>query len=179
MSITFMHLLPALAAALMLGYPAASTAESNTVSQAVAYPIEIIPFSRSETTEISGHNGSVQILHFPDDFPGESYVAVVETISYKAEMPTGQKMHLRFEFDGGEFDPFILYMPQASAWPGYGSDAYIDTQQVKIYAGGGSFEGEALHAHFSRDPSGGVADLTLSVMGYFMPLAQANPAPTP
>lgn len=179
MSITFIRILPVLATVLILGYPTSSAAESSAVAQIVAYPTEIIPFSRSETVEISGHNTSVQILNFPDDFPGESYIAVVETISYRAEMPSGQRMHLRFEFDGGDLDPFILYMPEATAWPGYGVDAYIDTRQVKIYAGGGSFEGDALHAHFSRDANWGGADLTISVMGYFMPLAEADPAPTP
>lgn len=179
MSITFIRILPLLAAVLMLAYPTSSAAESTAVSQAAAFPTEIIPFSRSETVEISGHNASVQILNFPDDFPGESYIAVVETISYRAEMTSGQRMHLRFVSDGGDFDPFILYMPEATAWPGYGVDAYVDTRQVKIYAGGGSFEGEALHAHFSRDANWGAADLTISVMGYFMPLAEADPAPTP
>ena len=176
MSIIFIRILPALAAVLILGYSTPSAAESNTVLQTVTFPTEIIPFSRTETVEIGGHNTSVQILNCPEDFPGESYLAVVETISYRAEMPSGQRMHLRFEFNGGTLDPFILYMPEASAWPGYGSDAYVDTRQVKIYAGGGSFEGEALHAHFSRDASWGIAELTISVMGYFMPMAEADPA---
>jgi len=54
---------------------------------------------------------------------------------------------------------------------------YADTLQVRVYAGGGSMEGEAVKAYLTRDSCYGHVDFTVNVMGYFLPEDSPTLAP--
>ena len=180
MSIRVEWMLPVLAAFLLLGAPQNATGQSDSPSpppgagaldasdvNVVNTPVRI-PWTAKWNITATGFNKSIDVLTFPDEFPGEDYIAVVETISYRVEVPSGQEINLRFCFNGGDIGPFTVYLPHVSPWPMGSTDIYADTIQVRVYAGGGSMEGEAVKAYLSRNTSYGYADFTVNVMGYFL-----------
>lgn len=177
------------AACLFTLFSAAATAQST--EPAVASDVNVvntpdvnvvntptrIPWSAQWNVTATGFNKSIEILTFPDDFPDDSYLLVIETISYQVEMPKGQKINLRFCFDGGDIGPFTVFMPQVAPWNDYATATYADTAHMRIYAGGGDFSGPAMKAYFSRDSSTGFADFTVNAMGYFLPQDSPSLAP--
>ena len=136
-----------------------------------------IPWSARWEITATGLNKSIEVLTYPEEFPDETYMAVVETISYRVEIPSGQGINLRFCFNGGDIGPFTVYVPRVSPWRMGSKDVYADTVQVRVYAGGGEWEGEAMKAYLSRDSNYGYAELTVNAMGYFLPKDSPTLAP--
>jgi hypothetical protein len=181
-------MLPLLAACLLPGFSsfAADPAEPvsavdvnvvNTADVNVVNMPQRIPWSANLSVTATGYNTSVEILKFPDEFPDDSYLVVIETVSYRVEVPEGQKINVRFCFNGGDIGPFTAYMPYVAPWPEYSTDTYADTVQMRVYAGGGSFSGNAMKAYLSRDSNQGYAEFSVNVMGYFLP--QDSPTLSP
>jgi len=182
-------MLPLLAAFLLLGTPqmaagqvdepipppdaaVADAADVNVVNTPVR-----IPWTAQWNVTVTGFNKSIDVLTYPDEFPDEGYLAVIETISYRVEMPSGQFLNLRFCFNGGDIGAFTVYPPSVSPWPMGSKDVYSDTIQVRVYAGGGDLVGNAMKAYMSRSSNYGLADFTVNVMGYFLP--EDSPTLTP
>jgi hypothetical protein len=181
-------ILPFLAASLLPGFAlfAADPVELpsipdvnvvNTPDVNVVNTPQRIPWSANWSITATGLNKSLEILKFPDEFPDESYLVVIETVSYRVEVPRGQHINVRLCFNGEDTGPFTAYMPHVSPWSDYSTDTYADTVQMRVYAGGGSFSGDAIKAFLSRDSSAGSAEFTVNVMGYFLP--QDSPTLSP
>jgi hypothetical protein len=181
-------ILPFLAASLLPGFAlfAADPVESpsipevnvvNTPDVNVVNTPQRIPWSANWSITATGFNKSLEILKFPDEFPDDSYLVVIETVSYRVEVPRGQHINVRLCFNGEDTGPFTAYMPHVSPWSDYTTDTYADTVQMRVYAGGGSFSGDAIKAFLSRDSSAGNAEFTVNVMGYFLP--QDSPTLSP
>ena len=149
----------------------------NTPDVSVVNTPQRIPWSANWTVTATGLNKSIEILNFPDEFPDDSYIVVIETVSYQVQVPAGQRINVRFCFDGGDIGPFTAYMPYVPPWSEYSTDTYSDTVQMRIYAGGGTFTGSAMKAYMSRDSNQGSAEFTVNVMGYFLPQDSASLAP--
>jgi hypothetical protein len=189
MSIRVEWMLPLLAAFLLLGAPQSAAGQADeptppaeatdieaTDVNVVNTPVRI-PWTAKWNITASGFNKSMEVLTYPDEFPDEGYIAVVETISYRVEVPTGQNINLRFCFDGGDIGPFTLYPPHVSPWPMGSTDVYADTIQVRVYAGGGDLAGNAMKAYLARNSNYGHVDFTVNAMGYFLPQDSPTLAP--
>jgi hypothetical protein len=181
-------ILPFLAACMLPGFPlfAADPVEPppipdvnvlNTPDVNVVNTPQRIPWSANWGVTATGYNKSLEILKFPEEFPDESYLVVIETVSYRVEVPKGQKIDIRFCFQGEDVGPFTAFMPHVSPWSDDSSDTYADTVQMRVYAGGGSFSGDAVKAYLTRDSNAGSAEFTVNVMGYFLP--QDSPTLSP
>jgi len=157
--------------------PPADGAEVDAADVNVVNAPVRIPWAAHWNVTVTGFNRSIEVLAYPDEFPDEGYLAVIETISYKVEVPSGQDLNLRFCFNSGDIGPFTVYPPRVSPWPMGSTDVYADTIQVRIYAGGGDWVGNAMKAYMSRASNYGQADFTVNVMGYFLPQDSLTLAP--
>ena len=189
MSIRVESMLPILAAFLLLGTPPVALGQVEdpapppetgvpeaTDVNVVNAPVRI-PWTTQWEVNVTGFNKSIEVLTYPDEFPDEAYIAVIETISYKVQVPGGQNINLRFCFDGGDIGPFTVYPPYVAPWPRGSTDVYSDTIQVRVYAGGGDLVGNAMKAYLSRSSNYGYAEFTVNVMGYFLPQDSPTLAP--
>ena len=173
-----------LAAFLLLGFSITVTAKPGNDDDAPpAFDVNVVneairvPFRAALNTTVSGTSASLTIVD-GNDFPGEDYILVVETVGYRIDTPTGQKVRVLFVFQGDSLGSTEFGMPQTTPYPlSVTQDTFQDTMSFRSYVSYDEGNGEVTMYVLRTSDAGGAASANVRISGYFLPLD--NPSLSP
>lgn len=150
----------------------------STVDANIVNTPERIPWSTSMNAQTDGNDYyNFWLMTYPGDYP-EGSILVIESFSYIADLPPGEKVSVSLLTQGGgELGVFRLSMPQTTGISFGSKDVYQDNVSIRAYAGGEEYVGSSVNVHFDMTSTSTYYDLEINLSGYFVPEDSPSLAP--